>query len=229
MTKQPSFLKHFFGVFGWLALGALTFGLIFGTVGYFLSRTAERLANDGVTATATITNKRRVTDDDDTDYEITYTFPFGQEEVQDRQDVSYSFYGDVSVGDALPVRYWSKDPSVSEIEEGATAQTGMVFRYLGYAFGVVGLLLAHVANRRAQAALWMARHGMRREVVITGHEATSVTINDQPQWKAKWLEPDGREGASRMRLRERLPEVGARIMVLIDPEHRRPSLWEEDL
>lgn len=230
MQRQKSFTRHFFGLWGWLALGAVGVTAVFLALAWFGARTADRLASEGAETSATVTDKRRTSDGDGgTDYTIRYQFTVGEETVEDRQDVSFLFYQGLSEGDHIPVRYWTGDPSVSEIEAGEAATTGLIGKIGAAVSGLFVLIFGRIAWKRASDATFLARHGFRRQVTVAEHQETNVTVNDTRQWKATWREADGREGATRMARREKLPEVGSQITILIDPENRRASMWEGDL
>lgn len=230
MQRQKSFAAHFFGIWGWLTLGALGLVAIFAIIGWIGARNAERFANQGADTTATITDKRRSTDGDGgTDYRLRYRFTVDNETVEDRQDVSFLFYQTVSEGDEVPVRYWTGDPTLSEIESGDTTAMRWIGMIGAVVTGFLALVFARKAWARAAHATWMARHGVRRQVTITGLRETNVTINDTRQWQATWREADGREGATRMAPLAKLPAEGSTITILVDPDHRQDSVWEGDL
>jgi hypothetical protein len=230
MQRQKSFTRHFFGLWGWLALGSLAIGAIFLALALIGSRNVDRLANEGADTIALVTDKRRSTDSDGgTDYTLRYRFTVAGETVEDRQDVSFLFYQSVDEGDEIPVRYWTGDPTLSEVEGGDAHAMAWIGK-IGLAVTALStLIFARLAWRRAAHATWMARHGVRRQVTVLALEETSVEINDVRQWKATWHEADGRNGATRMARHEALPPVGTKITILVDPEQRRDSIWEGDL
>ena len=230
MQRQKSFTAHFFGIWGWLALGSLAVLAIFVVLAVIGARNADRLANQGADTTATITDMRRSTDGDGaTTYLVRYRFDVAGETIEDRQDVSFLFYQSVSEGDTLPVRYWTADPTLSEIQPGDASAMAWIGRIGAAVTGLATLIFARLGWRRAAHATWMARHGVRRQVTVTGHQMTNVEINDTRQWQATWTEADGRTGATRMATRDRLPAEGSQITILVDPDHRHDSLWEGDL
>jgi len=230
MQRQKSFTRHFFGVVGWLALGAAVIAIVLALIGQSGARQADRLTHEGADAEATVTSKRRTSDSDGgTNHWVRYAFGVGQETIEARQDVSRTFYQRLSEGDRIPVRYWIGDPAVSEIELGAAASVGWYAMIGAAVAAAVALVLARISWKSASNATWMGRHGLRRQVTVAAHRQTLVEINEVPQWKATWREADGREGASRMARREKLPAVGSPITILVDPEGRRDSLWEGDL
>jgi hypothetical protein len=230
MQRHKSFARHFFGLWGWLALGAFGLVAVFAVLAFFGSRSAVRLDREGADAIARVTDMRRLGDGDGgTDYAIRYSFTVGDETIEDRQLVSLLFYQGVNEGDTLPVRYWTGDPSLSEIEPGAASSMGRIGMIGATVSGLVALALGRRAWSRASYATWMGRNGFRRQVTVAAHRVTNVRINDVQQWQATWQEADGREGASRMADQHKLPAVGSQITILVDPDGRRESLWEGDV
>ena len=230
MQRQKSFTAHFFGLWGWLALGSLALGAVFVSLAVIGTRTADRLANQGADATALVTDTRRTSDGEGgTDYTVRYRFTVNGQTIQDRQDVSFPFFQSVSEGEEIPVRYWTGDPSVSEIQRGDAASTGLIGKIGAAISGILTLIFARLAWTRAAHATWMARHGLRRQVTVLSHQMTNVEINEVRQWKATWREADGRDGATRMASADKLPPEGSQITILVDPDHRSDSLWEGDL
>lgn len=230
MQRYKSFTRQFFGLWGWMTLGAVAIFLIFLTVAMVFSRSAGRLEAEGADATATVIDRRmRKSGNDSTDYLIRYSFNVGSRTVEAEQEVSLTFYRDLVAGQTVPVRYWTADPSLSEIEAGAASAASLI-GWIGAALSaLVALVLGRIATRRALHGHWLIRHGVRRQATITDHRVTNVRINDIQQWQAVWREPDGREGSTRMARREDLPAEGAQITLLVDPNGHHPSLWEGDL
>ncbi len=234
MVQQKSFIRYFFGLWGWFALAGAVGTLIFYLVGQSANKTAQQLKNEGAETTAEITqvyqSSDRNTDGDiDYDYNVFYRFTVDGKTFDAKEQVSYQFYKKTETGSRIPVRYWVKDPSVSEIEVGASA-TGAWISLIGTAiFGVGTLIFARLGWKRARTAVWMFRHGVEREATITGLVETSVEINDVKQWRANWREAGGRTGSTYMRNIEDLPGIGTRVTVLSDPEGRRDSIWTGDL
>lgn len=116
-----------------------------------------------------------------------------------------------------------------EIEPGNAAFLALVGQIGAGVAGVIMLILARLGYRRAAAAVWMARHGVERQVTVTVHVDTNVQINNRSQFRATWTEANGRGGQTRLRRHEDLPAIGSQITILIDPEGRRDSLWKDDL
>ncbi len=230
MPRPKSFVRHFFGLLGWLAAGATALALIMGMIGQSGFRNAQRLEVEGAEAPALVTDKRISTDSDgDRSHFVRYEFTVGSDTFEDRQDVSAGFYRSLQEGDTVPVRYWTGDPTLSEIEPGAAASVGLIGSIIAAAFAILALIFGRLDWKRAAHATWMARHGVRRLVTIIDHKATNVSINEVPQWRATWHEADGREGETRMAPREDLPAAGSQIWILVDPDHRHASVWEKDV
>lgn len=204
--------------------------MIFAALAVIGGRTADHLSQAGVDATATVTDKRTSSDGEGgTTYSIRYSFAVNGETFEDRQVVSRLFYRGVEDGDRIPVRYWRDDPSTSEVEKGEAAAVGLIGQIGTAVATLIALVFGRIAWKRASHATWMARHGFPRQVSIADHQALSVSVNDVMQWKATWVEADGRTGETRMAPREKLPGVGSRITIYVHPQGKGPSLWEGDL
>lgn len=230
MRRQKWFLGHFFGLWGWLALGSVAVGAVFLTLAVVGSRTADRLANEGADTTATVTDLRRQSDGDGgTDYSVRYSFIVDGETIEDRQNVSFVFYQGLEEGETVPVRYWTGDPTLSIIQSGDANIMSWVGRIGTAICGLAALIFGRLGWTRAAHATWMARHAVRRQVTVTSHEMTNVEINDIRQWKATWTEADGVTGATRMARRQDLPAEGSQVTILVDPDRRKDSIWEGDL
>jgi Protein of unknown function (DUF3592) len=234
MVRQKSFVRYFFGLWGWLALAGAFGTVIFCVVGQSTNQIAQRLNNEGAETTAEITRAYRSSDRDadgdvDYDYNVFYRFTVNGRSFEDEQQVSYAFYKKTETGSRVPVRYWVNDPSVSEIERGASA-TGAWISWIGAAiFGLGTLVLAKLGWKRARTATWMISHGVEREATITGLVETMVEVNSVKRWRANWREAGGRTGSTYMRRIGDLPGIGTRITVLSDPEGQRDSIWTGDL
>jgi hypothetical protein len=234
MPQRKSFLRQFLSPWGWPTLIAVVVTMICLAIAQSGARSAERLATEGVDATAKVTDLRRTSSRDsdgrtDYDYEVAYRFEVEGRPYERRVDVSYDFYVKIGNGDILPVRYWSKDPSLSEIEPGSAASQALFGQIATGVSGLVALILGRLGWRRARSAAWMNRHGVARQVTVKGLVDTKVSVNKTPRFRVTWQESDGREVATWMARLDRLPTVGTQITVLADPEGRRDSIWEGDL
>lgn len=234
MPPRKSFLRQFLSPWGWFAFLAAFVTMICLAIGQSGARKAERLANEGAEATAEVTDVRRTSSRDsdgdiDYDYEVAYRFIVNDRSYEDRVDVSYDFYARTGHGDRLPVRYWVKDPTLSEIEPGSSASQARFGQIATGVFGLAALFLARLGWRQARQSAWMVRHGVPRQVTVTRLVDTAVKVNNTPRWRAVWQEGNGREGSTRMARYDRLPEVGSQITILTDPEGRRASIWDGNL
>lgn len=228
--QYKSFARHFLGIPGWIALGALAFAALFLILGLIFSRNAARLESQGADAIAIVTELRTRRDSDgDTEYLLRYAFPVGADSIEQQTSVSYEFYRSATEGQEIPVRYWTEDPNVNELSRGASASMGWI-GWIGAGIGgLAALISGRIAWQGAAQARWLARNGVRRQVTVTDHRETLVRVNGRLLWQALWREADGREGASRMAPRDRLPAIGSQITVLVDPQGQRPARLEADL
>ncbi len=117
---------------------ALLFAVFFALLGFgalYLQgandENAERLASQGVTSLATITDKHTTTSHNTNRkasgmkrYVLKYTFPLAGsgKQWQGDDDVSESDYNSVKIGDQFDVRYWPQDPEIATIIEDAYGQ-----------------------------------------------------------------------------------------------------------
>jgi len=234
MIKHRSFLSQFLMPWGWAALGAALMMAIFVTITSFGVATAKRLTDEGADATAFVTDKRRIQNRDsdgdiDYDYEVSFSFTVDGKTYDDSRNVSHGFYLKVTTGDRVPVRYWTKDMSVLEIEPGSAEFQALLGKIASAVSAGAVLILARLGWRRAAAGAWMVRYGVERQVGVTGHVDTKVKVNNVRRYRATWKEADGREGTTRMRRQEDLPTVGGKITILVDPRGQRDSVWKDDL
>jgi hypothetical protein len=234
MTRPKSFLRLFFGPSGWGAAFAAFF--IFSGL-FVMSNTADkaaRLTTEGATQMARVTDLRAERPRPGLRWgslrlSVSYEFTVGTRSYFSTQEVSRAFFRSVSIGDQMPVLYWTQDPVVSEIEIGKVAsdhRAGLIVTLLAIlATGVLGWR----AGRNAAEAAWMARHGQRQDVWITDHVAAGARIGLLPNWRATWHGPDGAPGASAYHVKSALPPIGQRVTILVDPDGRRPGRLESDV
>lgn len=233
MHQPKSFFRLFFDRSGW---GALLCGLFLLSSVFVTANavgTAYRLQAEGESQTATITammvnppweGPRRWDR-----HWVSYSFVVGQTTHQGQESVSRDFFRSHSVGDRVPVRYWTLDPNLSEVELGEAAFVSKA----GFVICLVAALsafgLGRHAWRYAVEAAWMARNGERHPAWILDHVQTSPILFGSPLWRATWQAPDGTVGVSQGRRKSALPAIGREVTILVDPERRRPSRLEADL
>jgi hypothetical protein len=234
MLRQKWFIRYFFRLWGWLALGAAILALIAWFIASTGSRNAQRLQDQGADATAELTRVYRDTDRDNDGhttyrYKASYRFTVAAKSYEGEQDLTYDFYRKIGTGQHIPVRYWAKDPSISEIEPGSVARRAWIAEISTLAFGLATLVFARLGWNRARSAAWMFRHGVKQHAMVTGHDESWLQINDRSRWRATWREDDGREGCTYLMRRDLLPTVGTHISIFVDPDGRRDSIWIGDL
>jgi hypothetical protein len=160
---------------------------------------------------------------------VSYSFVVDQTSRQGQASVSRDFFRSHSVGDRVPVRYWTRDPNLSEVELGEAAFIGMAGIVICLAAALLAFGLGRRAWRNAVAAGWMARNGQRQTAWILDHVRASPILLGSPLWRATWRAPDGMIGASACTAKFRLPAIGREVTILVDPENRRPSRLESDI
>lgn len=162
------------------------------------------------------------------DYEIEYQFTPGDHQIQGRETVSQDFFAKVHKGDVIPVRYATDDPSINEVEFGATWNNAMASSFfLLVWFSILGVwsVKALIAATRM---VYLREHGTQRSAKVTDHTDSKVKVNGVRYWKMTWRDETGLSGESWPQSRENLPEVGEAIIVYVDPEMRMPPCWSGD-
>lgn len=118
------------------------------------NQNAWRLANEGVSSLATITNKRTETGNLTTKdtynnksgvmrYILEYSFPLedSTKEWQGDDQVSEEDYNSVEIGDQFDVQYWSQDPDIATILEDAYAEGAKLAKNISTVLLTIAVLL----------------------------------------------------------------------------------------
>lgn len=233
----PKSRLHLFLRFtGWIVIFPLLIGVVTLLIAMFEGRKADRLAEGGLVARATITDKDiSVTYDSDGDRQTTYYlyFRFDHEgrTIEDRDSVSRGFFDQATVGQTLPLRYWWQDPGVNEIEPGSTATTILVTKIMSVVALVAAGFWGERCWRKAARAIRVRERGVRRLAKVTGHIKTGVRVNKVPRWRLAWRDEAGSEGQSFWLPEPRLGQfpIGTELTVYADPSGRLPAVWEHDV
>ena len=234
MTRPKPFLRLFFGLFGWCAAIAAIFAVVGALLFIGAGAKAAHLRDEGAETEAIILsltdeNHRSSRRSRSHNHDVTYRFQVGSVTYTATDSVPLARFRTLSVGDRIPVHYWQKDPSQSEIDFGDAQSDSLAGLATSAVATIAALILGRLAWHEAREAAWMARHGQPVRVQVTGHSRTSVKVNGLPLWRAEWLNPNGTTGRSNRALLSWLPAVGKTVTVLSDPEGRRPSRLQSDL
>ena len=127
---------------------------------------------------------------------------------------------------ALPVAAMGVGIFVGSGDAVSDSRFGLI---LAVVASISSLVLGSLPWRDAADAVWMATHGQRSTVDITGHAKTSAKANGFPLWLAEWRNPDGTTGTSSRRFAATLPKVGGKVTILVDPAGRRTSRLETSI
>lgn len=234
-SRPRSFFSLFVRLGGWASLifGAL---LVFLTL---ISATqlwfADRLDVHGTFAKAVILEKRiQVTVDEDGDESTSYfaTFRFKDSQIgglDQERNVGRDYYGAVSEGDEVTVRYLRFEPSTFEYEIGQYRRDGHIVRYIGLFFGILGLLTLWRFGQQTTDALLARKRGEKRLARVTGIAESGVKVNGRRQARLCWREEDGQEGESLLRNVAELSDLyreGDQIVVFRLGER---AFWEGDV
>ena len=232
MTKRKSFLRQFFthwGLWALLTLAACAFAL---SIARIDAAKASHLAGEGADAQATVTGlnmtSNRSNNRTQHHFEVTFSFTVDGVAHEGQQTVSEDFYRALKTRDVIPVRYWTQDPSLTEIEPGHRASQALIGQIVAGVAAALTLILATLGWRWASAARWMVRNGIAREVTITRLAGSWLNVGKNSYYRAVWQEANG-EGSSRLHRIKHVPGVGTTVSILTDPAGLRPSLWDGDL
>lgn len=232
MTRRKSFLRQFFTYWGLWALVALAAAAFALNIAWIDATSAARLAKEGADAQATVIGlnmtSTRSNNRTQHHYEVTYQFTVDGAAQEGQKIVSEAFYRGLKTGDIIPVRYWTRDPGLTEIEPGFHARQALIGQIVATVAAVLTLIFATLGWRWAARARWMVRNGIQVEVTVTRLAGSWFNFGKNSYYRATWADPRG-EGRSRLHRGKHLPGVGTTITVLTDLAGLRASLWEGDL
>ncbi len=225
---------------GWSVIFPFLLALV-GLMGYLgASDDAARFDAEGVETTATVSNLRKSTrmggsGTRSTDYYVRVSYSTGS--AMDgtlkihfaEEKVSSSFYGSLSKGDKIPVRYLASEPGEAEIEPGGTSENAMWAGIMGLIFAVLGVLLLVFILRVTRQA-WRARE---QGLAVEG------TVDDIAKKGDFYVVSFSYTGSDGTRHEARMPpkrakkvaglEVGSRITVFYHPDDPKRAFWEGDV
>ncbi len=232
MTKPKSFLRQFFTHWGLWALMTLAVCAFALTLARIDAAKASHLAEEGADAQATVTGlnmtSTRSNNRTQRHFEVTVSFTVDGISHEGAQTVSEAFYRSLKTRDIIPVRYWTHDPSLTEIEPGHRANEALIGEVVAGVAAVLTLIFATLGWRWASAARWMVQNGVAREVTVTRLASFWSNFCATSFYRAVWQDTKG-ETRSRLHLIKHLPGVGKTTTILTDPAGLRPSLWAGDL
>lgn len=207
----------------WLPLVPLFVALVFGAVAWQEARHASLLERHGVDTLARVTGREaRVERDDDNNryvaYYLSYTYDAGLGDVFDSsRSVGPALYDRTRVGDEIPLRFVFHQPDLHAIESGDSRFIATIFGLFTALFGAVALALGLWMARRSASLIRAARYGEVREARVTGHRASTFSVNNVPLMQATWQDAIGQTGLSTPMRPEFLPAVDSVIVVYVDP------------
>ena len=221
-------------------------GVIFLGVGWFSWSEARLFATQGVTITGLIEKRWEseveCRDDDSnttrrcTEFNLGYSYRVDGRTYNASGTTGYEQWAALPEGSEIRLRYLPSNPErvVTSFRRDEVSDSGdlgilaLIFGGMGGLCALIGGGMLGYLVLRARGAAWMRANGVPRGAVVLAQEETSVTVNDRRMWRITWKDDMGGTGQSRGRGREDLPDVGARIKVLVDPAGKRAALWEGD-
>lgn len=217
--------------FLWSGLLCLLFASIFVPLGAIDLLDSNRLTRDGVETSAIVTDhdihtSRRSNGGTRTSYSLTLRFTDAQG-VQHltRLPVSQDIYHRNGIGSRMALRYVAADPTIAEVEPGATLRDGALMGGIGAAMLLVALMCGAIFLRTTAAMRRAVRDGARRLAQVVAHHR--VGKQHARTFTAEWS--DGLTIGKTRTLREaNLPAIGSQIPVYVDPRTGR-GWWEGDI
>jgi hypothetical protein len=144
--------------------------------------------------------------------------------------LSQDFWRHAAPGARLPVHYVPQTPEVAELERGRIRAYTLTIFWIMAPFALVGIAVLLLTWRKVRAARRVRLTGTPRAATITqiypvllGRSGTGATFS------ALWQDDTGGTGTTFQHSKETLPAVGASIIVYIDPQQRRPAVWDGDV
>jgi hypothetical protein len=191
-----------------------------------LYRDAARLELEGAETIANVMALEK-TAGDTPRHLVSYAFQADGTWFEGQTEVPVDMFERLQVEDRVPIRYWSEDPALAEIEPDGTASQfwgGMILRGL---FLALSLPFLSYGIWHAVRVRWLVRNGIPIEAEVL--ELTGASKEDEPlAWKARWIGPGGRTGLTEANPASRTPPIGSVITILTDPAGWRGSIWEGD-
>jgi hypothetical protein len=191
-----------------------------------LYRDAGRLERDGAETSANVMALEKTTGEHPR-HLVSYAFQANGTWFEGQTEVPEDMFKRLRVEDRVPIRYWSKDPALTEIEPDMRESEfwgGMLLRGLILAC-VLPFLIYGIWH--AVRVRWLVRNGVPIEAEVL--EIVQASKDDEPlAWKARWIGPGGQTGLTEKQPALRTPPVGSVITILTDPTGRRGCVWDGD-
>jgi hypothetical protein len=145
------------------------------------------------------------------------------------QDPLCTNFGDLHVGDAVPVLFDRANPARAEIDRGGRRLwVPGIFAVVGLGFATIGTVVLTRIRRRRRLDAWLRANGVRVRARLVGAERRRISVQGETPWRvrAEWTDPaDGRTHTflSDSIWKDPTPRLAsvAQIDVLIDPADPR--------
>ncbi|MCR8722965.1 DUF3592 domain-containing protein [Frigidibacter sp. ROC022] len=225
---NTSFSHHFFGKEGVGAVLLLAFAAWLAWAGQAEIVRGQRLISEGIYAVGEVTGKSHYSSTSSGSMRRMVYYRFTPEgsgtEIEGRQRVGRQMYIQAREGQARRVYYLPDDPEVNEIDPGVTVVNGQTNLMYGIGAGLVALVLAAMAYRKARVSLMRYNDGTLVLAKIVEHAPAGETKAGKPIFAPVWRDDFGREGRLAPGSEGLIPAVGIQVKILIDPAGR----WEPE-
>jgi hypothetical protein len=223
MRWRFSLLKA--GLFG-LAVLAVTIFLTASPVIHDL-RSGWALRFDGGDTTGQVTRLWHHGSGKNREMFVAYAYSVNGQRFSGENSVDDTLFWSLSKGDPIALRYGKDDPQLSSITIFGEHRG---LRALGFCllFVVVLVLLLAALSSKIEASYrmtYLLRVGIRRSAVVIRY-ANAPGVSDGSLSSILWQDEMGAAGQSKIMTATRLPNLGAKITVYVDPEDKLPAIWD---
>ena len=218
-----SFLKA--SLFGVAVLAVMIF-LIASPVIHDL-RSGWELRFNGVDTTGQVTRLWHQGSGKNREMFVAYAFNVDGQRFIGENAVDDTLFWSLSNGDAIALRYGADGPQLSVITIFGEHR-GLRALALCLLFLVVLVFLLAALSSKIEASsrmTYLLRVGVRRSAVVIRY-ANAPGFSDGSLSSILWQDETGAAGQSRMMTATRLPNLGAKITIYTDPEHKLPAIWD---
>ena len=190
-------------------------------------RTGWALQFDGEDATGIVTSQWTQGSGKSLEMFVAYKFNADGLFLSGENSVTMTLFRTLSVGDFIALRYGKDDPQFSAI---TTFGEHRGLRGIGFCmlFLVVLVLLLAALSSKIEASYrmtYLLKVGTRRSAVVMSY-ANAPGVSDGSLSRILWQDETGVVGQSRIMIATRLPNLGAKITVYVDPEDKLPAIWD---
>ncbi len=199
-TYPVSFFRLFWKMGGWVVMIFGVLLLVFTLISHFNLKTAKRFENEGLSAIALVTDKKKTVNRNadgkrTTTYYLTldFTSQTGRD-ISVRRSVGSRKYDSVQVGNEMALYYLASDPETTEVTQGSHRKGSRITQIIALIAGLGCLAAIWIIGGSTVSAVRARRFGPREEAYVQEIKRTGVKINNKPRYRLVWRDSKGHEG-----------------------------------